>query len=224
MVFRGKPRQSDDDASAAAAAPAPAEIGDSDLLQRHLDGDPNAFRALIERYRQELYGFLARFTGDRELAEDVFQEAFLQLHISAATFDTSRRLKPWLFTIAANKARDALRKRTRHQMAPLDNSVGANGEDSATYGDLIPADIPLPEETLANLELRQAVEGIVQAMPENLRVVLIMAYFSDMSYKDIASALRTPLGTIKSRLHTAVKVFAEKWTTAARQLGYDQPS
>lgn len=224
MVFRGKPRQSDDDASAAAAAPAPAEIGDSDLLQRHLDGDPNAFRALIERYRQELYGFLARFTGDRELAEDVFQEAFLQLHISAATFDTSKRLKPWLFTIAANKARDALRKRTRRQMAPLDNTVGADSDDSATYGDLIPADIPLPEETLANLELRQAVEDIVQAMPENLRVVLVMAYFSDMSYKDIATALRTPLGTIKSRLHTAVRVFAEKWTTAARHLGYDNES
>ena len=224
MVFRRKPHPSDDAASTPAEAAAPRDISDSALLQLHLDGDPNAFRALIERFRQELYGFLARFTGDKELAEDVFQEAFLQLHISAATFDTSKRLKPWLFTIAANKARDALRKRTRQQMAPLDNTVGADSEYSATYGDLIPADIPLPEESLANLELRQAVEGIVQAMPENLRVVLVMAYFSDMSYQDIATALRTPLGTIKSRLHTAVRVFAEKWTSAARHLGYDNES
>ena len=71
------------------------EVTDAQLLQRHLQGDSAAFGALIERYRQELYAFLARFVGDRHLAEDVFQEAFLQLHISAGSFDLTRRLKPW---------------------------------------------------------------------------------------------------------------------------------
>ena len=90
------------------------QISDSELLRRHLEGDADAFAALVRRYRRELFGFLVRFTADSALADDVFQEAFLQLHLSAGAFDLSRRLKPWLFTIAANKARDALRSRARN--------------------------------------------------------------------------------------------------------------
>ncbi len=203
--------------------PSDTQISDSDLLKRHLDGDGSAFGDLIERYRQELYAFLTRFTGDRHLAEDVFQETFLQLHVSAATFDTSRRLKPWLFTIAANKARDALRKRTRRQMAALDANPG-HDEDSASYGDLMPSDVPPPQENLLNLELRQSVEQIVEELPENLRVVLVLSYFSEMPYKEIAEIVDAPLGTVKSRLHTAVRLFAEKWKAVARRLGYEQQS
>ena len=132
-------------------------ISDSELLQRHLAGEEEAFTALVRRYERELYNFLARFTGDAALAEDVFQEAFLQLHISAATFDFSRRLKPWLFTIAANKARDAMRSRARKRAAPLDATVGGDGDETTRYADLMPANIPAPDESLLNLEARQAV-------------------------------------------------------------------
>ena len=191
-----------------------ADISDSELLGRHLAGDPGAFEALTNRYRGELYNFLARFTGDRTLAEDVFQEAFLQLHLSAGAFDTSRRLRPWLFTIAANKARDAMRSRARRQAAPLDAEVsGSEGE--ATYVDLMPANIPEPVESLLNLETRQAVRSIVEEMPEHLRTVLLLSYFHDFPYKEIAGILSVPLGTIKSRLHAAVKLFAKRWKALA---------
>ena len=79
---------------------------DENLLAEHLAGDPTAFRELTERYSRELIHFLTRFLGSRAAAEDVFQETFLQVHTSAETFDGARRFKPWLFTIAANKARD----------------------------------------------------------------------------------------------------------------------
>ena len=200
------------------------QVTDAQLLQHHLQGDSEAFGALIERYRQELYAFLARFIGDRHLAEDVFQEAFLQVHISAGSFDLTKRLKPWLFTIAANKARDALRKRSRRQMAPLDASAGGGDEDAASYGDFMPADIPAPQESLMNLELRQSVENIVRQMPDNLRIVLVLAYFSELPYKEIAEIVEAPLGTVKSRLHAAVKMFAEKWQGAAKRLGHERES
>ncbi len=195
---------------------------DNDLLQRHLDGDASAFPQLVETYRQELFSFLARFTGDAALADDVFQETFLQLHVSAAKFDMSRRLKPWLFTIAANKARDAMRKRKRHRAVPLDAQVGNGDESSASYADLMPADIPAPMETLVNQETRQAVQDIVREMPEGLRSVLVLCYFNGMPYKDIAEVLGAPLGTIKSRLHTAVRTFADKWKRVAKTLGHEQ--
>jgi len=195
-------------------------VSDGELLSRHLQGDPKAFESLIERYKQELYGFLARFTGDRSLADDIFQEAFLQLHVSAATFDTGRRLKPWLFTIAANKARDAMRSRARRQTAPLDAEVPGSDRD-ATYADLMPSDVPAPDESAMNLETMSAVQSIVEQMPENLRAVLLLNYFHGLAYKDIAEMLGVPLGTVKSRLHAAVRHFARKWKEAAEQEGHE---
>jgi RNA polymerase sigma-70 factor (ECF subfamily) len=198
------------------------EISDNDLLQRYIEGDGEAFTALVSRYRKELFNFLARFTGDQALAEDVFQEAFLQLHLSAATFDPQRRLKPWLFTIAANKARDAMRSRGRRQAAPLDATIGGGESDRTSYADLMPADIPAPDEAILNLETRQAVKSIVDGMPQTLRTVLLLSYFHDFPYKEIADILGVPLGTVKSRLHAAVRHFAREWKAAAGRLGYEK--
>ena len=207
------------DSSAASAAHhqsgSGGKLNDNELLQRHIDGDEQAFPALVHRYRKELYNFLGRFTGDPTLAEDIFQETFLQLHLSAGAFDPTRRLKPWLFTIAANKARDAMRKRTRRQAVPLNATIGANEGGETTFIDLIPANIPQPSETLANLETRRAVQQIIKDMPENLRIVLLLNYFHELAYKEIAEILGVPLGTIKSRLHAAVKYFAKRWKAAA---------
>ena len=198
------------------------KISDAELLQQHLAGDAEAFTALVGRYRHELFNFLYRFTGNASLADDVFQEAFLQLHISGAAFDPTRRLKPWLFTIAANKARDALRSRGRRRAASLDAPVGGDSGSTTTYADLMPADIPRPIESLLNLETRQAVQIIVNEMPENLRIVLILCYFHELPYKEIAEILDVPLGTVKSRIHAAVKHFAKKWQAATKRNGNDR--
>jgi len=198
------------------------QLSDSDLLRRYLEGDTESFTVLMERYRKELYNFLVRFTGDHALAEDVFQETFLQLHISAAAFDLSRKLKPWLFTIAANKGRDAMRSRWRRQAAPLDATVGRHEGDRTSYAELMPANIPSPDEAMLNLETRQAVQSIVDKMPESLRVVLLLSYFHEFPYKEIADILDVPLGTVKSRLHAAVKYFAKQWKTMAERLGHER--
>jgi len=185
-------------------------ISDTELVRRHLAGDTEAFGALVRRYRKELFAFLARFVSDPTLAEDIFQETFLQLHISGVMFDQDRRLKPWLFTIAANKARDAMRTRRRKQAAPLDAALG--GQDQRTsYVDLMPADVPPPDEKALNLEMRRSVQRIVNEMPDSLRIVLILSYFNELPYKEIAEILEVPLGTVKSRLHAAVKHFAKQW-------------
>ena len=188
-------------------------ISDEQLLLRYTQGDSEAFATLVKRYERELFAFLARFLGDAVLAEDVFQEAFLQIHISADEFDVSRRLKPWLFTIAANKARDALRRRFRRPAAELDAQV-STGQDDVHFIDLIPANIPSPGARIENREAAAAVQSIVRQMPENLRIVLLLSYFHEFAYKEIAEVLSVPLGTVKSRLHLAVKEFARQWTLA----------
>jgi RNA polymerase sigma-70 factor (ECF subfamily) len=190
------------------------EVSDEQLLLQYTQGAMDAFEELVRRYRRELFNFLARFVGDRALAEDIFQETFLQVHLSAGGFDVSRRLKPWLFTIAANKARDALRSRYRHAAAELDAVLGGADQEQTRYIDLMPAKVPRPEETLQNQEAAAAVKNIVQEMPETLRMVLLLSYFHDFAYKEIAGILDVPLGTVKSRLHVAVREFAKRWCAA----------
>jgi RNA polymerase sigma-70 factor (ECF subfamily) len=192
-------------------------ISDEQLLLRYTQGDSEAFTTLVKRYERELFAFLARFLGDATLAEDVFQEAFLQIHLSADSFDVSRRLKPWLFTIAANKARDAMRRRFRRPAAELDAPV-ASGQDDVHFIDLIPANIPSPTERIENHEAAEAVQSIIRQMPENLKIVLLLSYFHEFAYKEIAEVLSVPLGTVKSRLHLAVKQFARQWALVGPSL------
>ena len=87
--------------------------GDHELMAQVAAGDEAAFREIVNRYKDSLYAFLRQFIRRNDLVEDVFQETFMQLFTSRASFDLSRPLRPWLFTIAANKAKDALRKQQR---------------------------------------------------------------------------------------------------------------
>lgn len=186
---------------------------DEMLLGAYVEGDRPAFVVLVERYRNELLHFLTRFLGSRAAAEDVFQETFLQVHLSADSFDTSRRLKPWLFTIAANKARDYHRKHGRRQPVSLSATIGRDG-DGQRYVDLMEADLPSPDAPIADAERSRIVKQVVDSMPPHLREILLLSYFQRMSYGQIADTLEIPLGTVKSRLHTAVAAFARAWTAA----------
>ena len=196
-------------------------LSDEELLRLHRNRQEGAFETLVRRRSPEVYRFLYRFLGDRALADDVLQETFLQVHLSADRFDTSRRLKPWLFTIAANKARDAIRGRSRRYAAALDAQIADGGEDAGAYIDLLRADIQSPLDQLANQELRRTVQKVVMEMPEHLREVLLLCYFHHMPYKDVAEALSVPLGTVKSRLHAAVSHFADRWQSIGRKFADD---
>lgn len=187
-----------------------ADHDDEKLIDLFRKGKDDAFETLVTRYRHELFHFLVRFVGNRYSAEDIFQEAFLQVHQSIETFDITRRFKPWLFTIAANKARDFLRRSIQRHTAALSAKVG-DSDDGIEFLDLMQADLPMPQQNLEQKELREKVRACAAAMPDHLREILLMAYFHRFPYKDIADMLSIPLGTVKSRLHAAVATFAEMW-------------
>ena len=190
---------------------------DEKLLEAYRRGDIGAFRLLIERYQTDLLRFLTRLTGDRQSAEDVFQETFLQVHLFADSFDTSRRFKPWVFTIAANKARDLLRKKVRRQAVPLSAPVRGDSEAGTSYVDLMEIDVPAPDASLDDQERDALVQKAVEAMSPPLREILLLAYFQRLSYAQVAEELGIPLGTVKSRLHAAVASFAREWKRLTRE-------
>jgi len=184
---------------------------DEQLLSAYRHGDKAAFQKLVERYQRELFHFLVRFLGDRAAAEDVFQESFLQVHQSADQFDPERRFRPWLFTIAANKARDLMRSRARRPSNPLQASISPGEDESGQFIDLMEAASNQPGEPLEKQELQQLVHKTVMGMPDHLREILFLSYFHQFPYKQISDILNIPLGTVKSRLHAAVANFADRW-------------
>jgi len=184
---------------------------DAELLVSFAAGDQAAFSTIVTRYKDGLYAFLKKFLNRQDLIEDVFQETFLQLFTSRESFDPARPLRPWLFTIAANKAKDALRKQQRTAAI----SIGAiANSDEMSFDDAlntITSDNVVPYDNLEKDEIAVLVRGVIADIPENLREILILAYFNKFSYKQMSQILSIPIGTVKSRLHTAVARFAKDW-------------
>ncbi len=184
---------------------------DEQLLRDFLRGDVASYELLVRRHSQELHQFVMRFTGNSVAAEDVVQETFLQVYHSAGAFDPTRRFKPWMFTIGANKARDHLRRRSRRREVPFDAQISPGEDGGQRFIDLLAGEDVLPDEDMLLDEKRRLVRQIMDTMPEKLSEVLILAYYHRFPYKEIAEIVGIPLGTVKSRLHAAIVSFGERY-------------
>ncbi len=189
-------------------------MNDTGLLQRYAAGEEGAFQELVGEYKDSVYAFLSTFLNRPDLVDDVFQETFIQLYVSRATFDLSRPLRPWLFMIAANKAKDALRRRQRINSINLGSMFDSDEHSIDDVLNTLDADTHMPHDDLIKDETAEAVKQVISRMPAKLRKILILAYFHKFSYAEITGILGIPIGTVKSRLHTAVGRFAEDWNAS----------
>jgi RNA polymerase sigma-70 factor (ECF subfamily) len=182
-----------------------ATLSDEALLSRYRDQGLTAdFDELVHRYQHEMFRYLVRYTGDRTLAEDVFQNMFLQVHLKRGLYEEGRPVRPWLYSIATHQAIDALRKAGRHPTLSLDQRASSTNVDAGGLIDLLVAEGSGPLAVLQGEERRQWVRESVARLPETLRQTLILAYYQDLKYREIAEVLQVPVGTVKSRLHAAL--------------------
>jgi RNA polymerase sigma-70 factor (ECF subfamily) len=189
-----------------------SSCSDEDLLLRFRRGQTEAFGALVRRYERELFGYLRRYVGDATMAEDVFQNTFLQVYLRSGQYDSSRPVRPWLYTIATHQAIDALRRNGRHQAVRLDEAHADNGEgDVVGLLEMLESAGPSPLESVTAQERRERIRATVDALPELLRQVLLLAYYQGLKYREIADILEVPVGTVKSRLHAALVKLQEAW-------------
>lgn len=188
---------------------------DEDLLIRFCKGQKEAFGVLVRRYERELFGYLRRYLGDSTLAEDVFQNTFLQVYVKSGQYEPGRPVRPWLYTIATNQAIDALRRQGRHQALSLDQ-----GREELADGDLrslmetLESRGPGPADAAEGAERRDRVRASVDRLPDFLRQVLVLAYYQGLKYREIADILDIPVGTVKSRLHAALVKLQEMWSSS----------
>ena len=161
-------------------------------LTRHYRGDSSAFPALLEAYRRPVYSYLVRSGVAEADRDDVFQSIFLKIHSAANSYDPTRPLAPWLFTIVANTVRNHLRDR------PIPFSSVQN-EDPPE----VPDPNPGPEHITTVRETLTWLEGALLALPPMQREVLLLTAVVGLRQPDIAQSLNLPLNTVKTHLRRA---------------------
>jgi RNA polymerase sigma-70 factor (ECF subfamily) len=181
------------------------------LLNYRQTGSRDDFAQLVERYERELYSYLRRYLNDAELAQDVFQATFLQVHLKCEQFEEGRRFRPWLYTIATNQAIDAQRRNRRHRMVSLDRAGVSNDDEIGALVDLLVSGEPNPLRELDRQERRETIRESVEQLPDSLKAVVVLVYYQGMKYREAADVLDIPVGTVKSRLHTAIQKLTESW-------------
>jgi RNA polymerase sigma-70 factor (ECF subfamily) len=200
-------------ASAMHSHPSLSEQSDEQLLLRYRSqGDRQAFSELVHRYERELYSYLRRYLGDGTLAEDAFQATFLQVHLKCEQFEEGRKFRPWLYTIATHQAIDAQRRTKRHRMVSLDRrNAEENQDDLGTLMELLVSKETGPVSQFEADERRDWIRHAVSQLPETLHSAVSLIYYQGLKYREAADVLGVPVGTVKSRLHSAILKLNEAW-------------
>ncbi len=201
------PRQAAVQSAPLPGRPSFKELDDSSLVATYLDGSKRAFNELVARYQRRLLNFVYRTIGDRERAEDLVQEVFIRVHRHLARFDQSKKFSTWIYTIAANLAKNELRNRSRSPLV-LFQTIKKNWE--ADHRPLQFEDRhQRPDDLYRKRHLRQLVEWSVNQLPEHHRVVFMLRELEGKTYEEIAEITDCNLGTVKSRLNRARNRFAQ---------------
>lgn len=172
------------------------------IIRQAQHRDPAAFDALVDRYSSRLYGFLYRFTGRVEDAEDLVQEVFVRVVRMIGQYAHDGRFEAWLFRIAANLARDRVRRlgRTPHHSTldgPAEDEVDGSG--GVTSPRIV--DDRRPDGQMELAERCDRLQAALIELPPAEREVVMLRHFSDLSFADIAEIMGTPLGTALARSH-----------------------
>jgi RNA polymerase sigma-70 factor (ECF subfamily) len=183
------------------------ELGDSELVERYLDGSQFAFQVLADRYHDRLLNFIYRTIGDRDRSEDLVQETFVRVYRHLHRYDPSKKFSTWIYTIASNLAKNELRNRSRNPMV-LFQAIKKNWDsdhrplqwEDETYS---------PDDLYRKRHLREKVEEAVEQLPDHHRVVFVLREMEGKTYEEISEITGVTLGTVKSRLNRARNKFAQ---------------
>ena len=167
----------------------PATSSEQRLVRLARDGDQSAFGELVETHQAVVFGTVLRLVHDRDLAADVSNRAFYRAYGHLGSFDADRPFRPWLVRIAANEALNALRARRRD----ADHTIG--GEAAEIELEQM-AGAPDPIDVLRSRERSAVIRAAVDRLPEAQRVAVVLRYFADLSYADIAEATQQSVNNV----------------------------
>ncbi|MFZ7102704.1 MAG: RNA polymerase sigma factor [Peptococcaceae bacterium] len=180
---------------------------EEELITRSQSGDLDAFEELVAKYERKVYAIAYRFMGNPEDASDLSQEAFLKAYQSIKGFRQEASFSTWICRIVSNVCRDELRKLKRTNQTSLDEEVWL---EEGSVAKQLKDNGPTPDQQCENNELKEYLQGLINNLSPEYRMVVILRDIKGYSYEEIAEIAGCSLGTVKSRLNRARKALRDK--------------
>lgn len=182
------------------ALPPILSLSDEDLMARAAEDDTKAFTELVRRYQSRVIHLVSRLLNDRVVSEDLAQEVFVRVHLHRRNYRTGSKFSTWLFTIAANLAKNEIRRRKRRRnWTSLDEMQEQLQDASMQFAD----PKANKEVDLERAQLSGVVGAAIATLPERYRVALVLRDIDGLAYEEIGQILKIPGGTVRSRINRA---------------------
>ncbi|MCP4727244.1 MAG: sigma-70 family RNA polymerase sigma factor [bacterium] len=185
---------------------------DEHLIEKFKEGDIYAYNELVRRYKDQLVNFAYRFLGDKDDAEDIVQETFLRVYRKKDAYKSVAKFSTWIYTITGNLAKTELRRRKRRKILSLSN-IGYEDKDF----DLKDTESG-PEEKVDKVISNRIIQDAIQSLPEKFKEVIIFRDIQELSYEEISSIVKIPLGTVKSRVNRGRLKLKEKLSEYLKEI------
>ncbi|MGD8394372.1 MAG: sigma-70 family RNA polymerase sigma factor [Candidatus Eiseniibacteriota bacterium] len=187
-------------------------LSDEEVMVRCARGSEPAFEILVERYQSRVINLITRFIGDYDRAEDIAQEVFIRVYRNRQRYRKSGKFSTWIFTIAANLAKNEIRRKVRHRrVVSIDEE-----REFGTIGDTLPDPGPGPRQTLERRELEVMILQAIEELPDRYRMALVLRDIEGLSYDEVSKVLGIPGGTVRSRINRARLMVKEKLESLVR--------
>ncbi len=182
------------------------ELADEDLMERIVDGSEAAFALLVRRYQGKVTNLVHRFIFDRDRAAEIAQEVFLRVFLHRKRYRRSGRFSTWIYTIAANLAKNEIRRKSRLKgVLSLDNLLEATGDSASFLADKQPG----PAHSAHQHQVEEIVMAAIHKLPLKYREVILLRDVQQLTYEEIEQVLDIPGGTVRSRINRARNALKE---------------
>lgn len=189
-------------------------VTDEDLMARTAEGDERAFTELVTRYKSRVFNLVSRLLNDQEASDDICQEVFVRVHLHRKNYRRGAKFSTWLFTIAANLAKNEIRRRKRRRNWSSLDHLQENLNDSSMQL----MDPKANRERDVEVQQLQGVVGeAIEALPEKYRTSLVLRDIDGLAYEEIAEVLGIPGGTVRSRINRARMMLKKKLEPLVRR-------
>jgi RNA polymerase sigma-70 factor (ECF subfamily) len=189
------------------------QLDDRALVARILEGDRDRFTELVRRYEKRVINYVYRITHRYEEAHDLTQEIFVKVYLALDRYDPKYQFSTWLFRIAQNSAIDVLRKKS----IPEVSLARPSEEEPQREREFADTGVS-PYRALKNKQLSAAIEKAVEKLPPDYRELIQLRHFAELSYEEIASMKKLPLGTVKNKLFRARNLLKDELETFVEPL------
>ena len=172
------------------------------LVRRCISGDAAAWEEIVQRYHRRIYNICYRFAGSGDDAQDLTQEVFIKMYRTLNSYDVDRgAFMTWVTTVTRNLLVDHFRKTKQERLTDSLDTTSSGHEDAMPLSEQIPDRGPSPDSRVQSREAKETVHEALQKLSPELREAVILRDLQDMDYREIATVLKVPEGTVKSRIN-----------------------